>query len=1000
MKASRFVQLLLLLVIAGASAAVAASLADPAVDAYNLRIGTQAFGALYQFTTNMLLLEEAQAIQGMGSDTIKFYLGHNYLNNYPGATAGATSLTTLARDEPHYHQLLDMPFRRYFAWTYTFASTADYWWKNGFSQSTASKEYNDIYNLTQYLLTNYNNSGKTFYLGHWEGDWSLLPDFTGTNNPTSTAVQGMIGWLNTRQKAIDDAKANTTHSNVNVFLYVEVNRVRDAMFNGFGSNQRVVNYVLPYVTNVDYVSWSSYDGQNLSQTDLYTTLNYIESHTPTAKAGVISGKRVFVGEYGWGGISTDAQEPLNRAYMQKLINWGCPFVLYWQLYNNESGQNYDLINAGNMKVASYYLHQRFYNNNRLLVAQFKQSNGRLPTDAEFQSLVSPTLNQAFPAPVSLTVANVSFTNTGTGTATATGTLTQGVYGEECAKVYVYWGTQDGGATRGNWQNATLVGTNSSFSTASFTANFKGLSSGPEYYCRFYATNNSGEAWASTSMPLTNPLSPAPPTGLTAIVSNGVILLSWNASTGATNYNVKRSTDGGPYEPLASPAGTNYTDGNVISSPVYYYVVSATNGVGEGPNSAPVSVSLLAPADFAYRMKITFTGYSRAETLSNFPALVKLDTSRPGFAYRQMRSANGSDLRFTDAGGCQIIPHEIDEWNTNGTSWLWVQVPQLTGTNASIWAYWGNPASSNPPAWTTNEAVWSANYQLVWHLKESGFPFADSAQQYPALSGVAPVSAAGVVGRGCSFDGSSQFLDAGTISVSNAFTLFAWVNVNLGINDIQTVWANKSSGSSSDGFALYVNSWQTGDQKLVLETGNGTANANANTGAGAVTFGQWHQVAAVVNRAGGTARLFVDGMDQTTGGNIRNDFSTPATVDLGRFASGYYYYFNGDMDEVRIESGVCSSNWVWASWMTVASNATFATYSVVNPQPTLAVSPTESGVRLSWPAGLGTFNLVSTTDLTGTNAWLPVATPPAFSNGLYSVEVPVSGSAEFFKLKSP
>jgi len=39
--------------------AAGASLSDPAVDAYNVRVGTQTFAGLYQFTTNTLLVETA-----------------------------------------------------------------------------------------------------------------------------------------------------------------------------------------------------------------------------------------------------------------------------------------------------------------------------------------------------------------------------------------------------------------------------------------------------------------------------------------------------------------------------------------------------------------------------------------------------------------------------------------------------------------------------------------------------------------------------------------------------------------------------------------------------------------------------------------------------------------------------------------------------------------------------------------------------------------------------
>jgi hypothetical protein len=80
--------------------------------------------------------------------------------------------------------------------------------------------------------------------------------------------------------------------------------------------------------------------------------------------------------------------------------------------------------------------------------------------------------------------------------------------------------------------------------------------------------------------------------------------------------------------------------------------------------------------------------------------------------------------------------------------------------------------------------------LVWHLKESGFPFLDSSRQHSAVSGVAPVSTAGKIGRGVQFNGSSQFLDAGIVNLGNAFTLSAWLNISPSApTTIQTIYNN-------------------------------------------------------------------------------------------------------------------------------------------------------------------------------------------------------------------
>ena len=54
--------------------------------------------------------------------------------------------------------------------------------------------------------------------------------------------------------------------------------------------------------------------------------------------------------------------------------------------------------------------------------------------------------------------------------------------------------------------------------------------------------------------------------------------------------MKRSTtNGGPYTIIATPTVNNYTDTTVLNGTTYYYIVSATNALGESPDSAQVSV---------------------------------------------------------------------------------------------------------------------------------------------------------------------------------------------------------------------------------------------------------------------------------------------------------------------------------------------------------------------------------------------------------------------------
>lgn len=532
----------------------AGTMSDPRVDAYNVRLGTQTFSPLYQFTAESKLLETARAIRGMGSDIFKGYLGPEYQRqNGVQPTGSLTTLTLLARGEPSMRQVLDLPFRHYLLWAYPLTAG---WWADGYSSAERQKEYDEIFALARYFLTNYNNTGKTFYLGHWEGDWHLLGNYDATRNPSPTAIQGMRDWLNNRQKAVDDARAGTPHTNVQVYLYTEVNRVRDAMADQPATNQRVINQVVPFVPDLDFVSWSSYDGQNLSAADLAMTLDYIAARLPTNKTASIAGRRVFVGEYGWGGTKTAAeQEPVTRAYMRELVKWGCPFVLFWEMYNNEPDRKYYLIDPTGRPAPCYFLHQRFYNQARLTLAKFLQEHERLPSAREFENIAYALLARPFDAPVGLRVANLQPVAVTADSATLKGTLTQGIYGEDWAEVAVFWGTTDGGTNAAAWNHQTRLGANRQFGTAVFATNLAGLAPRTEYAFRFFARNGTSEAWAPAAGTFTTL---EPPPRIQFQCSGDTLNLSWP----------------GPADRFALWAATNLTP-PILWSPVLPAPVTPT-----------------------------------------------------------------------------------------------------------------------------------------------------------------------------------------------------------------------------------------------------------------------------------------------------------------------------------------------------------------------------------------------------------------------------------------
>ena len=91
------------------------------------------------------------------------------------------------------------------------------------------------------------------------------------------------------------------------------------------------------------------------------------------------------------------------------------------------------------------------------------------------------------------------------------------------------------------------------------------------------------------------LPPSAPAGLSAIAGDAQVSMTWNASTGATAYNIQRSeVSGGPYTPIQSNwPGTSFTDPGLTNGTTYYYVVTATNSFGESPASNEASATPFA-----------------------------------------------------------------------------------------------------------------------------------------------------------------------------------------------------------------------------------------------------------------------------------------------------------------------------------------------------------------------------------------------------------------------
>ena len=327
---------------------------------YNYVVGTQDFNPAYGFTGEDPTFEAARRMYEMGANTIKLFSDN--------------------KNREMFHKIISaFPFRYVLTWYHSSGSN----WQDGFDERDRELEYKGMYAFASELLSRYNNSGITFYIGHWEGDWLL----TGTNPNLERVAEyrsrGMTEWLNTRQRAVDDAKRDTPHGNVKLYNYAELNRSSD-VDRGF---DRMANRVIPDA-DVDLLSYSAYDVQNLETGELDRLLRLGEDKLKPRDASdpEYAGRRIFVGETSWPWELTHTQTEhnlVNTGYFMKYLKLRLPHALFWEMYNNEvtpdgRQRGFWLIDNENRKWRLYYTIKSLYDSGRRFVREYKSKHGVLP----------------------------------------------------------------------------------------------------------------------------------------------------------------------------------------------------------------------------------------------------------------------------------------------------------------------------------------------------------------------------------------------------------------------------------------------------------------------------------------------------------------------------------------------------------------------------------------------------------------------------------------------
>ncbi len=557
--------------------------------------------------------------------------------------------------------------------------------------------------------------------------------------------------------------------------------------------------------------------------------------------------------------------------------------------------------------------------------------------------------------------NGGATGVGQTAATLHGLLTMG----DSASARIYWGTTDGGTIAANWGVTGVVG-NVSEDTP-FSTNLTALLAGQAYFYRCYVTNGSSlaEDWANASAAFTTEVASVSIRDIKIAeggsgTTDAVFTVALSATSGVAAAVDFATADG------TAAAGSDYTATNgtlvIPAGQINGQIVVKITGDTEfehpsqtytlnlsSPSNCTLAVSQATCTiqdddageyleDWWYRVRIDFDGYAGSETLTNWPALVRLSTNITGFSYSNFASDVGGDLRFANLDATRVLNFEIEEWDTNDESCVWVQLPELPPGGTSIWAYWRNPGETSLPAYASDGSVWSANYAGVWHLHEevadesTGGTHEDSTANDNHGSQNNNDEVPGQIARGQQFDGGGDYVDCGNdASLSlNHLSVSAWVKTSTVGTWFRTIVSKYGYSGVTPSWGL---GWNTGNALCfyVRDSGGGSVLVQGAGGWG--TDDQWHHL--VGTRGDGKVRFYGDGELLQELDDTISDIRNTRPVLMARHSGTYV---NESLDEVRISSAARSGDWIAANYSNQVDGSTFVSFGEAEwlALPTIAI----------------------------------------------------------------
>ncbi|MGO9113898.1 MAG: fibronectin type III domain-containing protein [Thermoguttaceae bacterium] len=358
----------------------------------------------------------------------------------------------------------------------------------------------------------------------------------------------------------------------------------------------------------------------------------------------------------------------------------------------------------------------------------------------------------------------------------------------------------------------------------------------EYYYQVTAVDTGGESARSaecSALPLIPTTLAPPPTKVSATPGDGTVLLAWQATTGASSYNVYRSTASGGEVLVASGVSSpSYSDTGLTDGLTYYYQVTSVNQVGESTRSGEVSA--------VPQMIVPSTPINVTAAPGNNQVALSWSAASDALTYNIYRSTDtGNEVLYEqDITGTSYIDANV----TNGVTYYY-QVSAGNGVGESNLSQEVSatplPALPVAPASLTATALSSSQIRLTWSESPGT---ATSFTLERSTDGVNFTPLTTLDGTATSFVDASGLSPAITysyrLSATNLAGSSAWSNVATAepLMEVSSPWTDVDIGSptlagsayDSNGTVIVNGSgndiWNASDQfhfVYVPFTGNGT-----------------------------------------------------------------------------------------------------------------------------------------------------------------------------------